>query len=489
MDALGTAHSCPPGRGLIPYYAVFIEFDTISVLVKRVNSVTSFPEIHSGEIPHRGQHMSQCFSSQLESIIGTKYELVFLYSTINDTYQRHLPSRHFALFACEEPIDPTAHRLIPPARPEYRWVPINQYYEDDDVIFKGMAAPYVYAWSLARRSFAGEINEHAVRPWETSSWLWRTTRNVNAVLKDLGYTVTGPYEQHQISSTAAVLRIPTKRGRLYLKASHRREGLTMKIAAEFAPFLVPSPLYVNVEDELMIMNDYGPTLADTFSKEDYNRVIKLHGMLQLASIGYVRELAEIGIPQVDFESLKARAKQLLEDPEVDESLRKVSGLAEIEPYRDSLYLVLQKLYLDLDLPRTIVHGDVYDENIIRVEQDDMLYVLYDWGCARIDIPFTDVINLESEVCDYNRSTLSMDPYLALWAQYGTIKHLKVVCSALSRKDEILSILESYEYARRKHVHPPLSDEDARHLWNTLNLIRETQLLKNHEAQDSCANEA
>ena len=466
---------------------MFIEFDAISVLIKRENSITTFPEIHSGEIPHRGQHMCECFGAQLEDIIGTKYELVFLYSTINETHQRHLPSRHFALFSCEGPTNPATGRLIPPARPEYRWVPISQYDEDDDVIFKDMAGPYVYAWSLASRSFAGEICEDGVRPWETSAWLWDTARKVNAVLKDLGYEVTGPYEQHQTSSTAIVLRIPTKRGRLYLKASHKREGLTMRCVAKFASFLVPNPMYVNVADELMIMNDYGPTLADRFSKEDYNSILKLHGKLQLASVEHLRELKEIGIPQMDFKSLKTRTEKLLEDCEVDESLREVSGIAELQPYRDTLYLLLQKLYVDSDLPRTIVHGDVYDENIIKTGQEDMKYVLYDWGCARIDIPFTDVIDLESEVCGRDCGSLGMDSYLELWARYGSLEYLKRVCSALSAKDNILRILESYEYAKGRHIHPPLDDENARHLWNTLTFIRETEILKNHNSQ-SCSNE-
>ena len=321
------------------------------------------------------------------------------------------------------------------------------------MIFEGMAGPYVYAWSLARRSFAGEIKEDGVRPWETSAWLWGTTRIANAVLKDLGYTATGPYEQQQTSSTAIVLRIPTKRGCLYPKASYKREGLTMRCAAKFASFLVPNPFYVNVEDELMIMNNYGLTLADRCSKDDYNTILKLHGKLQLASVEYMRELKEIVVPQMDSESLKTRTEKLLDDCEVDESLQEVRGIAELQPYRDTLYLLLQTLYVDLDLRRTIVHGDVYDENIIKTRQEDMEYVLYDWGCARIDIAFTDVIDLESEVCDRDRGSLGMDSYLELWTRYGSVEYLKRVCSALSAKDNILRILESYENAKGRHVHP------------------------------------
>ena len=250
----------------------------------------------------------------------------------------------------------------------------------------------------------------------------------------------------------------------------------MQCAASFAPLLVRKPLHVDVEREWMLMEDYGPTLDGKFSRVDFESILILHGKLQLESVHHVQELMNAGVPQQGADSIMRRAQRMLEDPGIRESLIKFedfaprddSGKHDLTQYCQAVSLFLKHIYEAQRLPLALVHGDLYDDNIIKQDGNTNKYVVYDWGSARIDLPFSDVAHLITEVTPREEQREdSIDSYLQLWVEYGSLPELREICCCVSTKDVLVRLLDRFEYAKEERLHPSLEDTDMKYLQDIL----------------------
>ena len=229
------------------------------------------------------------------------------------------------------------------------------------------------------------------------------------------------------------------------------------------------------------MEDYGPTLDGKFSHGDFESILILHGKLQLESVRHVQELMDAGVPQQGADSIMLRAQRMLEDPGIRESFIKFEGFApcddsgkpDLTKYCRATSDFLKHIYEAQKLPLALVHGDLYDDNIIKQDGNTNRYVVYDWGSARIDLPFSDVAHLVTEVTPrQEKKEDSIDSYLQLWAEYGSLLELRELCCFVSTKDVLVGLLERYEYAKEKRVHPYLQDTEMKYLQDTLTTMHE-----------------
>lgn len=236
--------------------------------------------------------------------------------------------------------------------------------------------------------------------------------------------------------------------------------------------LVPKPLYLNVEDEWMLMEDFGETLLDKFSREDFESMLCLHGKLQLESVKYVKELLEIGIEEVRAESLITRTRGMLEEPEMRKSFTQFNSfppvddnvICDLREHCEAASAFLKHIYDEAGLPRALVHGDVLDENIIKRDKGVNKYVLYDWGSARIDLPFSDIARLVTEVRPREKAKEDTnDSYLMIWSTYGTVVQLRELVNDVAMKDCLRRLLSYYEYAKEKRELPYLEDRNMKNL--------------------------
>lgn len=418
--------------------------------------------------------MSECFSGELERCTGTAYDLVLLYATVNEGFDRHIGGMPVVLFECVGPIDPKSGDLVNPSSTAYEWVVIGDVPElSNDRLENSF-------WVLIRSELMNS-EEMVVQPWELPQWFKATTEAATSTLANLGYTVTGPFEQHQISPIAAVLRVATTKGRVYLKASTKAEGRIVQCASTFAPFLVPKPLYVKEENAWFLMEDYGQTLTGRFSLTDLNSILILYGKLQMASVVHVPDLLTTGLKRQGAEVIFVRTKKMLEDDRVRDHLSSIEGFAPIHAdgkadlteCSRAVSVFLKRIYGER-LPLTLNHGDLWPDNLIKEEDcaGKYSYVMFDWGNAEIDMPLSDISVLESHLVPQDQGKpFSIDAYLELWEEYGSLSELKDLYHRLSWKTALLKMLSTYEYSTIYHFSPLLQDIEVNRLGRILQYIQ------------------
>lgn len=457
------------------YFVLVLDSENYSVLVHRPSSSSvTFIRLRIPERPDSGRLMSEYCSKQLENLTGTPYELILLHATMYDIFQRQISFR-YALFECMAPLCPKIGLPCNPQKPSYEFMSI------DDILRlrrKGVIK-FAYDYDIqaayaAARSQIKKISEDGLRPWEVPGWHLKFTRKATMALDDLGYGIVGRFEQYKISKVAAVLRADTSKGRVYLKCSHKREGRTMATVARFAPFLVPQPLYVNEEEEWMLMDDYGETMMDRLTLVDFDRIAILLGRLQLASMNHIEDLEAIGLRRQSYACINDRLDKMLASTEIVQGLEKLNGGdSRVKQYRDVCFELLKLLYVELGLPMCLVHGDLWDNNIITSRKDSSQYILYDWGSATIDLPFSEVQVIKAQVVEEGKPNLGMDSYLKLWAVYGTVEQMRAVCQATSLKCDILDYLDAYDYAQRNLLRPCLTEKCLKDFHATLSTLHDT----------------
>ncbi|PXF49202.1 hypothetical protein BWQ96_00991 [Gracilariopsis chorda] len=468
-------HVCPPDREQVAYIGLLVNPMNFLVIVQRKDDKYLFPRVNSPEVPFRGRLMSECFSRRFEELTGTRYDLVFLYCTRNETLSRGVAGMHRAIFECVAPIDPDTDEPVKPASEEYEWMPIP---EARRLILDGekwIDIEDIMAVQDLDRDEILEMREDELRPWELPTWFDTTTKEASSVLHKLGYTTKNFFEQHTVSCHSTVLRVDTEKGRVYLKASNKSEGRVTEYIGGFAPYLARKPLYVNAEKEWMLMEDYGKALFEKFTRSDYEKLVPLHGKLQLESRDHIAELIAAGVEQVDVEGLISKFGKMLEDEEVRSGLREMKGFsnvdeegkAELSKYFEAVCEFLRWMYEPGRFPLALVHGDVHDGNIIRCRGDEGELILFDWDAARIDIPFIDVVFLETEVRpEKDQKNDGIDWYLEMWREYGSISELRQMSADCTFKKCIVWWTDLFHYAK-KYCEIPLFT------------VRQLESLKNH----------
>lgn len=475
----GEHHACPSGRAPVEYVPIIFDPCGVRVLAHVKGDELSFPRVSCPEIPHRGHLMSECFSRAIHEIVGVWYDLNFLFCDRNLVYRRDVWGSWRAMFAVLGPYRPGSRVLAAsPMVKGYEWVDRN---EMEDEYFKGnvkFASDLDLSALQCGVRIEGLISEEYLRPWERPLWYTGVTENARKVLEEMGIHVASPFEQYQISSTAAVLRVLTDKGQVYLKASTEREGAVMQLASSLAPELVRRPLYISVHktDAWFLMDDYGTTLDDKLQVEDVNSILKSYGKLQRNSMRHIAELVSMGLEHCNAERLFGRVRAMLEDEKICNLLGKCDGFSsasdrgqvDLTPYRSSCRQLLRVLYEENRAPITLVHGDLHDSNIVRVGEKSDSYILLDWGSARIDVPFTDV-NVLGHVGKGNVK-VDMASYFAVWADYGSVSELEEMSRFVSTKDKLLIVVDEYERSKKKSIEPSLIPEQVDFLRKVLDRI-------------------
>lgn len=461
--------------------ALLTDHSNFNVLVKRIASTVAFPRILSPEIPHSGTLMTECFSEQLFQLTGTRYKLLLLYSSINAMNQRHLQATiPRAIFECLAPENPHANTLVAPANSDYQWMKIEEMNNLWKLGLSLLRPEDAIGSDQIARAIVNDPFQDSVRPWERTQWFTTTCKAALAVLEGMGYRVNGHFEQYHVTPNGAILRVNTSRGRVYLKANGRTEVETTGCIASFAPYVVAKPLHLNREGGWMLMEDYGTTLEHVFSLADYRELLILHGRLQVESMRHLKELEKIGLIRESHDKIMCRMRKAFGNKEIRDGVSKLdeqmpicaTNKAEVTTILDVVAQLLKILYVDLKVPLSLTHGDLHRGNIIRCNGEERKYVIYDWDCAKIDIPFSDakVLQWDGEVAR-DDSPETFESYLKLWGEYGSVEELKIIDKLNSLKDNILMCLEEIEYAERKKLQPRLDHQYMSRLHSTLRSIR------------------
>lgn len=382
--------------------------------------------------------MCECISKRFEKVCGTRYELILLYSTINDHFNDHIRPV-FSAFHCLSPYDNDTGKPLAPASKQYEWMAASEVDKQLDLMGEencrwiNDTKEYESFFFMMRDSeYKRYENEFGLQPWEVPGWFTSTSNAASATLSELGYELRGEFEQFQIThGTAALLRVDTNKGKVYLKASNAFEGPVTSLVAGFAPHVVRKPIFVSEENHWMLMNHQGEPVDVATRNDDYCKLLIELGKLQVQALNHIDALSAVGLPVESSESMIRQAKSLLTDKHVLKRLGRLDefqthdndGFPDIKLHSIALYELLQDFYDGGKCPLTLVHGDI-NGNVLKAEDGSL--VLLDWGAARIDIPLCDTFSFDGYV-----TPQIMNEYLSLWGKYAAASDLRKLRDVLS----------------------------------------------------------
>lgn len=482
MDVINSA------QPLDNYLLVVLNHDGTLVLLIRHGHIISFPKFELTDPPYISHELSQRLSAYLKHRIDKLLTFNLLYCSFFDDDEPLLP-RKICIFECLTPVTTTEvtmdndrwrgiNNTIDNSNgfmnSRYEWFPVSQ--------LEQLEQQFGLEW---KRPVQDEtINMHAIhvaiqanqseRVWERCGWFTDISEKATAVLCRLKYTKSGGFIQHSISLGSIILFVETQKGRVYLKGSNAPEGSVMKYTSKIAPSFVPSPLYVEEKEKWFLMEDYGQTLESEMTWMDAKTILDSVANLQMASMDHVTQLKQLGLRVENPKSIEKRARRMLQEQYVVTNLNLINGCDHEQTstyYIDVVETFLTILYVDLDLPMTLVHGDLHGNQITKKQTDTGVtrYSLFDWGCAYIGIAFDDCHYLHSHITSGNEDNPNVqDSYLRFWEKrYGPLENLQQAVECLRIKHSFLITLECYENAKKRRLYPCLNEGDMIFLYRSV----------------------
>ena len=272
-------------------------------------------------------------------------------------------------------------------------------------------------------------------PWMDPGWFRAAEAWLRASLEPLGYTATGPVRQLRVWELSCILRAPTARGDVYLKAVpdaplFANEGVVMGALAGLFPDHVPVPLAVDAGRRWTALADFGGELGEDEHGWDVpfqvrKEVTRTFARMQVQAAPHVERLLAAGLLDRGLGWLAAQAEGWL--PEVDATGRlpgidaatwlSTEEAAELRAAVPRLVAMCGEL-AGYAVPPSLVHGDLHLANVAKGPRG---YVFFDWTDACVAHPFVDLLTmfqagedreLEGPVRDRLR-----DAYLAGWAGF------------------------------------------------------------------------
>lgn len=299
--------------------------------------------------------------------------------------------------------------------------------------------------------------------WTDPLWLAEAHAWIHGELARLGAVATGPIEQPHARPWSTVLRVPTRSGALWFKASIpalAHEAAVVTVLAGRRPDCVPELLATDLARGWMLMADGGTRLRETIERErDLRRwldVLPRYAGLQVDVADHAEELVALGVPDRRLAALPGQYEQLLDQ---------VDGLTADERHRlRSLAPRIAEMCEELaghGLPETIQHDDFHDEQVfVR----DGGYVFFDWGDACVSHPFfTLSVTLEGQIAwglDDVEGSVDVRPfrdaYVQPFTRYAPALDLEAACTTALRLGWVCRALNVHRFASA--LEPPARGE-------------------------------
>lgn len=248
--------------------------------------------------------------------------------------------------------------------------------------------------------------------WARPGWLDEVRSWIEGEVVRLGYEVVA-LEQVKHWSISSVLRVRTDGPDLYFKAPARlplfveEATVTARLAERF-PGYVPAPLAIESERGWLILAAFDELFGWNAPLATRCEALRRFAGLQRRTAELVPELLSDGCLDRRLDVLATQIDGLLDDPGAVHGITR-EELDELRSLAPKLKELCGRL-AHLDVPATLVHGDLHLLNVARVGTD---LVYFDWTDACIAHPFIDLLSLQWEKDESNRVAL-LDAYLEPW---------------------------------------------------------------------------
>jgi phosphotransferase family enzyme len=317
----------------------------------------------------------------------------------------------------------------------------------------------------------GEVPEERP-PWARPGWLEEVRAWLEEEVARLGHAVVG-VEQVKHWSISSVLRVRTDGPDLYFKVPARlplfvEEGEVTARLAERFPGYVPAPIVLEPERGWLLLPAFGELFGWDAPLETRCEMLSRFAGLQRRTADLTAELLADGCLDRRLGVLEAQIDPLLEDPEAVSRLtaEEVAALHVLAP---RLKEICRRLAA-FNVPATLVHGDLHLLNVARID-GELAY--FDWTDACVAHPFIDLLSLQWERDDSDRTAL-LEAYLEPWRDLEPPERL---LEAVALAAVVIPLHHAVSYQRIvAGLEPAAKPElDATHQFLREVLAREKQL--------------
>jgi hypothetical protein len=236
--------------------------------------------------------------------------------------------------------------------------------------------------------------QYVALPWDQEDWFRQSLAWIQDQIHQLGLTLNGTVEEHQLRPWSALLGVPTNAGRLFFKASAPvliHEARLTQALARWRPDLLPRVFAADPQRGFLLVADGGPTLRSFLGTDDYlahwRRVLPLYAEMQIEMAGRPDDLLAAGAIDRRLKTLPGQLAELLSDQEAlligqpdALSADQFTYLIDFSPRFTAMCATLESY----GLPETLHHDDFHGNNICA---GDRGYLFFDWGESCVAHPF------------------------------------------------------------------------------------------------------
>ena len=240
-------------------------------------------------------------------------------------------------------------------------------------------------------------------------------------LAEAGKHRTGDPVEHSVRPWAAVLRVPTDGGDVWLKAPAAGTAFEVplyELLAEIAPERVLVPLGVDTERGWVLLPDGGEPFGENIDAAELTRALRAYGAMQRELSPHVGRLLDFGLADMRPQVMAQR---------FDEALELISGegMDRVAALRDTYRSWCERLVASR-VPASIDHNDLHAWNILAGER------FYDWGDAVVAHPFASMLGgLGYSPLEPDELPVVRDAYLEAFSDLGDhadlVEELETAC--------------------------------------------------------------
>ena len=271
-------------------------------------------------------------------------------------------------------------------------------------------------------------------PWNTPGWFEQAESWIQEQIKHQGFKPIAPIEVVKNWALAIILRVKTTQGSIYFKASaplFANEPESTRILGELYPAYLPQVIATKPEQHWMLMRSIDGEILETLGDiSHWQAALRQWAKFQIDASQHREHLIGLGWLDLGLDKIDQELEKLFY-PKLWQSSNTVYGLGKSEPF--SLFTWVSKLKAvchqlsQLELPETLVHGDLSPRNIYSRHQDRG-FVYFDWSDTCISHPFFDLIRFLYEIekdlphVPDARSRIR-NAYLEPWTIYAPMEQL------------------------------------------------------------------
>lgn len=315
------------------------------------------------------------------------------------------------------------------------------------------------------------------RAWELPGWFASASEWIAEQAERAGRPLTGAVEQAQARAWACVLRAPTARGAIYMKAAIPLYGfepaLTQALAA-LAPAHIPPVVATDTARGWLLTADAGPSVRDLFKASDpaasWPDLLAQFARMQIAAAPHIADYLATGCSDRRLERLPHLYDDLIARRDVL-LVEQAMGLSEADWKRaramSSEVAALCAELASYDIPQSIHHDDFGAGNILRGR--DGAYVFIDWSDGAITHPFCSMViplRWARYLLSYEEPALARmrAAYLEQWSAFGAPERLDAAFALAHRLGKLVRALTWADFSAAMPVEVAWEYADSAPYW-------------------------